>query len=90
MDLNLESSWTGYNQFNKGIKRKLRFSKSGKKSIEDRYATHYVDKKRIDELKKKLNQHVVMYKFQCGFRPFYSFDITSFEALILVQYISVF
>ncbi|AFU69652.1 hypothetical protein P700755_002952 [Psychroflexus torquis ATCC 700755] len=52
MDLNLESSWTGYNQFGKGIKRKLRFSKSGKKSIEDSYATHYIDKKRIDELKK--------------------------------------
>jgi hypothetical protein len=52
MDLNLESSWTGYNQFGKGIKRKLRFSKSGKKSIEDSYATHYVNKKRIDELKK--------------------------------------
>jgi len=52
MDLNFESSWTGYNQFGKGIKRKLRFSKSGKKSIEDSYATHYVNKKRIDELKK--------------------------------------
>jgi len=47
MDLNLESSWTGYNQFGKGIKRKLRFSKSGKKSIEDSYATHYVNKKEL-------------------------------------------
>ena len=50
-DLGLESSWTGYNQFGKGIKRRLRFSKSGKKVIEDSYATHYLDKKRIIELK---------------------------------------
>jgi hypothetical protein len=51
LDIGLESSWTGYNQFGKGIKRRLRFSKSGKKNIEDGYATHYLDKKRINELK---------------------------------------
>ncbi len=28
-DLALKSSWTGYNQFGKGINRRLRFSKSG-------------------------------------------------------------
>ncbi len=53
MDLGLESSWTGYNQFGKGLKKRLRFSKSGKKNIEDGYATHYLDKKRIKELKLK-------------------------------------
>ena len=51
LDIGLESSWTGYNQFGKGIKRRLRFSKSGNKNIEDGYATHYLDKKRINELK---------------------------------------
>jgi hypothetical protein len=45
IELDLKSSWTAYNQFGKGIKRRLRFSKSGNKSIEDRYATHYIDKK---------------------------------------------
>jgi hypothetical protein len=53
MELDLESSWTGYNQFGKGIKRRLRFSKSGDKTIEDRYATHYIDKNRMIELKEK-------------------------------------
>ena len=49
----MKSSWTGYNQFGKGIKRRLRFSKSGDKTIEDRYATHYIDKNRMNELKEK-------------------------------------
>jgi hypothetical protein len=52
-ELDLKSSWTGYNQFGKGVKRRLRFSKSGNKTIEDRYATHYIDKKRMIELKEK-------------------------------------
>jgi len=52
-ELDLKSSWTGYNQFGKGIKRRLRFSKSGDKTIEDRYATHYIDKDRMIELKEK-------------------------------------
>ena len=43
-ELDLKSSWTGYNQYGKGINRRLRFSKSGDKTIEDRYATHYIDK----------------------------------------------
>ncbi len=50
-ELNLKSSFTGYNQFGKGVKRRLRFSKSGDKTIEDRYSTHYIDNKRISELK---------------------------------------
>jgi len=52
-ELNLESSWTGYNQYGKGIKRRLKFSKTGKKNIEEAYATHYLDKARIAELKAK-------------------------------------
>jgi hypothetical protein len=43
-ELDLKSSWTGYNQFGIGIKRQLRFSKSGDKTIEDSYATHYINK----------------------------------------------
>lgn len=50
-ELDLKGSWTGYNQYGKGIKCRLRFSKSGDKTIEDRYATHYIDNKRINELK---------------------------------------
>ena len=53
-ELNLKNSWTGYNQFGKGKKRRLRFSKSGDKTIEDRYSTHYVDKDRMIELKDKI------------------------------------
>ena len=50
-ELDLKSSWTGYNQSGKGVKRRLRFSKSGDKTIEDRYAIHYIDKNRMIELK---------------------------------------
>jgi len=50
-ELDLKSSWTGYNKYGKGVKRRLRFSKSGQKNIEERYATHYIDNKRINELK---------------------------------------
>lgn len=50
-ELDLKGSWTGYNQYGKGVKRRLRFSKSGQKNIEDRYATHYIDSERINELK---------------------------------------
>lgn len=52
-ELNLKSFWRGYNQFGKGVKRRLKFSKSGEKTIEDRYATHYIDNNRINELKEK-------------------------------------
>lgn len=55
-DRNLEPSWTGYNKFGKGAKIRLRFSKSGIKAIEDGYATHYVDKKRILQLKAEAEQ----------------------------------
>jgi hypothetical protein len=51
IDLGLESSWSGYNQFGKGVKRRLKFSKTGTKNIEDGYATHYLDKERLKELK---------------------------------------
>ena len=52
-ELDLKSSWTGYNQYGKGIHHRLRFSKSGDKIIEDRYATHYIDKERMIELNEK-------------------------------------
>lgn len=52
-DLGLKSSRTGYNQFGKGMKRPLRFSKSGDKTIEDRYSTHYIDNNRMTELREK-------------------------------------
>ena len=52
-ELALKSSWTAYNQIGKGVKRRLIFSKSGNKTIEDIYSTHYIDNKRINELKKK-------------------------------------
>ncbi len=52
-ELGLKSSWTGYNQFGKGVKRRLRFSKSGDKTIEDRYSIHYIDREMIIELKNK-------------------------------------
>jgi len=51
IDLGLESSWSGYNQFGKGVKRRLKFSKTVTKNIEDGYATHYLDKERLKELK---------------------------------------
>jgi hypothetical protein len=50
-DLKLEKSWTGYNRYGKGQNHRLIFSKSGDKKIEDAYATHYLDKKWITELK---------------------------------------
>lgn len=52
-ELDLKASWTAHNQYGKGANRRLRFSKSGDQTIEDRYATHYVDKNRIIELKGK-------------------------------------
>lgn len=52
-ELQLESSWTGYNQFGNKGKRRLIFSKSGRENIEKTYATHYIDKQRLDELKRE-------------------------------------
>lgn len=49
--LGLKSSWTSYNQFGKGKKQRLQFSKTGKFEIEEQYATHYIDKRRIEEIK---------------------------------------
>jgi len=49
---NLKPSWTLYHQWGKNNKRKLRFSKSGDEKVEYHYATHYVDVKRIEELKR--------------------------------------
>lgn len=49
-ELKLEKSWTAYNKYGKG-KIRLVFSKSGNKNIEDAYATHYVSKSLINEIK---------------------------------------
>ncbi len=47
----LKKSWTAYNQSGTKDKKRLIFSKSGDPGIETFYATHYIDNKRIDELK---------------------------------------
>lgn len=48
----LKPSLTYYKQNGKGGKQ-IRFSRSGERGIERNYATHYVDAKRIKELKAK-------------------------------------
>ena len=50
-ELKLEPSLTVYNKYGKGAKTRLRFSISGTKYMEDVYSTHYVNKKRIAEIK---------------------------------------
>ena len=49
-ELDLEASWTGYNKYGKGPKKRLIFSKTRDSNIEYAYATHYLNKKRIIEL----------------------------------------
>ena len=49
----LEASWTGYNKWGKGPKKRLIFSKSRDQQIETLYATHFLNQKRIAELKKE-------------------------------------
>lgn len=51
----LKNSWTGYNQWGTKNKRILVFSKSGDPNIEKLYATHFIDNKRINELKELKN-----------------------------------
>ena len=51
VELHLERSVTVYHKFGKGAKMRLRFSKSGQHNIEEAYSTHYLDKKRIGEVK---------------------------------------
>jgi len=48
---NLKPSWTYYHQWGKNNKIKLRFSKSGDEKVESHYATHFLDGKRLAELK---------------------------------------
>jgi len=50
--MKLEPSWTAYNKYGKGPKVRLQFSKSGDRNIEKAYSTHYVNKFRINQLKK--------------------------------------
>lgn len=52
----LKPSWTYYHQWGKYHDRKLRFSKSGDETIEHDYATHFVNVKRIGQLKNQSSQ----------------------------------
>jgi len=47
-ELNLKESWTGYNQYGKGVKCRLIFSKSGNKEIEKAYTTHYINLSKLN------------------------------------------
>ena len=51
MQYGLKNSWTCYHQWGKHKERRLRFSKSGDEKIEHSYATHFIDAKRIAEIK---------------------------------------
>lgn len=53
VEWNFEKSWTAYNKWGKGTKTRLIFSKSQDHQIENLYATHFLNKKRISELKKE-------------------------------------
>jgi hypothetical protein len=55
-ELNLKNSLTVYMKYGKGLKTKLRFSKTGDENIEKFYATHYIDENRIAELKQAKEQ----------------------------------
>jgi hypothetical protein len=56
-DFNLVKSLTVYSKYGKGPKTSLRFCKTGDKNIETAYATHFINKKRIEELKtNKINE----------------------------------
>ena len=49
----LEASWTGYNKYGKGPKKRLIFSMTRDSKIEYAYATHYLNKNRMIELKQQ-------------------------------------
>ncbi len=51
LELGLKNPWTAYNQHGIKLKKTLRFSKTGKTNIEKMYSTHYIDNKRVQELK---------------------------------------
>lgn len=56
LGLGCKGSYTVYKRWgnrNRSDKRLLRFSKSGSADIEKAYATHYVDQKRVKQLKEK-------------------------------------
>jgi hypothetical protein len=48
---NFEKSWTAYYKWGKGTKTRLIFSKSRDQQIENLYATHFLNKTQIKELK---------------------------------------
>jgi hypothetical protein len=55
-ELNLKNSLTVYMKYGKGVKIKLRFSKTGDENNEKFYSTHYIDENRITELKQAKEQ----------------------------------
>jgi hypothetical protein len=40
--MNFKPSWTAYNKYGRGVRKRLIFSKSGDENIEKEYATHYL------------------------------------------------
>lgn len=53
--MNLKPSWTAYNKYGKGVKTRLRFSKSGDEKIENGYSTHFVNEFKINKMKENKN-----------------------------------
>jgi hypothetical protein len=49
VEMNLKPSWTAYNKYGKGAKKRLQFSKSGNAAIENAYSTHYIVVKQHDD-----------------------------------------
>lgn len=71
----LEKSWTYYHRYGKGPKTKLVFSKTQDPNIEEGYATHYINKKRITEInlekqqKKSADTTAVINKQETNLQP---------------------
>lgn len=53
-ELKLNQSFSDYKKYGKGIKFRLQFCKSGDKKIEEFYATHFINQKRIVQLKNSI------------------------------------
>ena len=49
--MKLKPSWTAYNRYGKGVKQRLRFSKSGDEKIEIAYATHWINEYQMNKLR---------------------------------------
>lgn len=67
--LGLKKSWTAYNKYGKGKKTRLRFCKSGDKQIEETYATHHLNMKKL----KIKHESITKCKCNAGGRGFRAF-----------------